>query len=168
MINETPDFNAMWQTVKRDIVDIAATEAQHFFEDSFENQGFTDVALEPWKQKKTADGYKILLRTGYLKNSIQVFEKSEKRIVIGSDAEYAEIHNNGGTLLITNTRKAKRFFWFMYKATGQMQWKYMAMSNKPQFSIPIPKRQFIGESQTLMNRLDKELKTLIKQRFNKL
>ncbi len=44
----------------------------------------------------------------------------------------------------------------------------MAMSNKPQFSIPIPKRQFIGESQTLMDKLDKELKTLIKQGFNKL
>jgi phage gpG-like protein len=153
---------------KRDIVNIAAVEGLHFFQDSFDNQGFTDVVLEPWKQKKQADGYKILLQTGFLKNSLQVFDKNEKRIVFGSDAEYAEIHNEGGTIQITNTARAKRFFWFMYKATGQMQWKYMALSKKPHFNIKMPKRQFIGESQTLLKKLEKILGIELKQRFKKL
>ncbi len=155
-INETPDFNAMWQTVKRDIVDIAATEAKHFFEDSFENQGFTDTAFEAWP--KTHRGGRILVDTGYLKNSIITFEQSLKRIVIGSDAEYAEIHNNGGTIPITP--KARKFFWWMYRMTGDTKWKYMALHKGSHFVIP--KRQFIGESQTLMDKLDKELKTCIK------
>jgi phage gpG-like protein len=108
--NDTPDFEAMWRQTKRDIVNIAAVEGLHFFQDSFDNQGFTDVVLEPWKQKKQADGYKILLQTGFLKNSLQVFDKNEKRIVFGSDAEYAEIHNEGGTIQITNTARANVFF----------------------------------------------------------
>jgi len=41
---------------------------------------------------------------------VQTFEKSLNRIVFGSDAEYSEIHNKGGTLTIPVTAKSKRFF----------------------------------------------------------
>lgn len=164
-INEIPDFQAMWAQTKSDLVHIAATEGLNFFQDTFDKQGFTDVAFEPWKQKSVPDGYKILLHTSFLKNSVQVFNKNEKRIVFGSDAEYAEIHNDGGTIQITNTPRAKRFFWFMYKATGQIHWKYMALSKKTHFAVKIPKRQFIGESKTLLNIIETNFKKRIIKEF---
>ena len=162
---ETPDFSRVAKETMRHIVHIAAVEGLRFFQDRFKEQGWKNVALEPWKPKKHKDGYKILLKTRYLENSIQVFSKSNKRIVFGSDAEYARIHNEGGTIRVTNSAKAKRFFWYMWRKTRQPHWKAMAMSKKPFFIIHIPKRQFIGESRWLLNHLENEFKTLIENQI---
>lgn len=78
-INETPNFEAMWATTKKQLVNIAAIEGLNFFQESFDNQGFTDVAFEPWKPNQA--GTQILRNTGNLWQSLQVFEKNEKRIV---------------------------------------------------------------------------------------
>ena len=111
---ETPDFSRVAKETMRHIVNVSAVEGLRFFQNRFMEQGWKNVALEPWKTKEHKDGYKILLKTRYLENSIQVFSKSNKRIVFGSDAEYAQIHNEGGTIRVTNSAKAKRFFWYMW------------------------------------------------------
>ena len=109
-INKTPDFSKMWKQLRQDLIEIAATEGEQFFQSSFDKEGFTNVAFEPWQKRKDTLDYKILTRTGFLRNSVQTFEKSLNRIVFGSDAEYSEIHNKGGTLTIPVTAKSKRFF----------------------------------------------------------
>ena len=70
---ETPDFSRVAKETMRHIVHIAAVEGLRFFQDRFREQGWKNVALEPWKPKKHKDGYKILLKTRYLENSIQAF-----------------------------------------------------------------------------------------------
>lgn len=169
-INKTPDFLKMATTLKKDVVRYTAVAGVNFFQDSFQNQGFTDEFFEDWdKRANDLDpGRKVLVKSSFLMNSIQVFDKNEKRIVFGSDAEYAEINNNGGTVKINITKKARKYFWFMFKATGVFMWKAMALTKKTAITINIPKRQFIGESKTLMSEFDTWVKKEILKRFKQL
>ncbi len=166
-INEIPDFLSIAKKLKKNAVIIAKKEGVDWFVNSFENEGFTNTSLEKWESRKTQADYKLLQVTAYLKNSIQVFSANSKKIVFGSDAQYAEIHNEGGTISVSVTKKSRKFFWYMYKKTGETHWKWMALSKKDKMTIRIPKRQFIGESKGLMNSLDqkisKQIKTLFKQ-----
>jgi phage gpG-like protein len=166
-INKTPDFLKMAATLKKDVVRHAEVAGVNFFQDSFQNQGFTDTAFQAWPKRKNDfdPGRKILVQSSYLLNSIQVFDSNNKRITFGSDAAHAEIHNNGGTLKINITKKARKYFWFMFKATGLGMWKAMALTKKEAMTITIPKRQFIGESKTFMDQLDVWFKTEIIKRF---
>lgn len=169
-INQTPDFLKMASTLKKDLVRYISISGVNFFQDSFQNQGFTDEVFEAWgKRKNDVDpGRKVLVKSSYLLNSIQVFDANEKRITFGSDAEYAEIHNNGGSIKISITPKARRYFWFMFKVTENFMWKALALTKKQTISITIPKRQFIGESASYLRQLDSWVITEILKRFKQL
>lgn len=169
-INKIPDFEGMSRKLQSDLVRYAAVEGVNFFQDSFYNQGFTDVAYEAWQGRKNNvdPGRKILIQSSFLLNSVQVFSKSRKRIVFGSDADHAEIHNNGGTLKIRLTKKSRGYFWYMYKATGKGMWKALALTKKQFLTIKIPKRQFIGESRTFLNQIDTWVINAIQKRFKQL
>ena len=56
----------------------------------------------------------------------------------------------------------------MFKRTNDTKWKWMALTQKESLVIQIPKRQFIGESKTLLENLDKRLTKLIIKRFNEI
>ena len=165
--NKTPDFLKMAQGLKKDAVRFASVAGVEFFKDSFHKQGFTDTSFQGWPQRKddVDPGRKILIKSAFLMNSIQVFSASGKQIVFGSDAEYAEIHNSGGTVSIPITPKSKKYFWFMFKATGNTMWKALALTKKGSITVNIPKRQFIGHSKTLMDSLDTWLVNEIEKRF---
>lgn len=171
-INKIPDFENMSRKLKADLVTFASDTGLNHFQDSFYNQGFTDVAFEPWQGRANGiDPSRSILvgpGTGYLLKSVQVFSKSQKRIVFGSDAEYAEIHNNGGTIVISITEKSRRYFWYMYKVTGKTMWKAMALTKKQKITIKIPQRQFIGESWYLLKKIDDWVINTIQKRFKKL
>ncbi|MEH0007573.1 MAG: phage virion morphogenesis protein, partial [Flavobacteriales bacterium] len=119
-------------------------------------QGFTDAAFTPWPKRNPdmREGAAILIKSGNLRDSLQVLERTPSRLTFGSNVPYSEIHNQGGTLSIPVTDKARRFFWYQYKRTGAEHWKWMALTKKERFTIHMPKRQFIGHSQTLMTALN--------------
>lgn len=169
-INNTPDFLLMSWKLKSDLKRYASVAGVNFFKDSFLNQGFTNEALEPWAQRKNDldPGRKILIKSAFLMNSIQVFSASKKRIVFGSDAEYAAIHNEGGVVKIPITTKSRKYFWVMFKVTGNSMWKAMALTKKQAITITIPKRQFIGESKTFMNQINEWVINEIQKRFKQL
>ena len=168
--NKIPDFEAMATQLKKDVVRYASVEGVTFFQNSFYNQGFTDVGFEAW-DSRTSDidpGRKILVKSAFLLNSIQVFDSNQERIVFGSDAEYAEIHNNGGIVKIAITQESRKYFWYMFKATNNGMWKALALTKKESITITIPKRQFIGESATFMRQLDQWMINEILTRFKQL
>lgn len=169
-INQTPDFLSLATNLQKDMVRYASVAGVNFFKDSFQNQGFTDIAFEPWLQRAndTDSGRKVLIKSGFLMNSIQVFDANENKITFGSDAEHAEIHNNGGTIKVTLSPRARKYFWFMFKATGNSMWKAMALTKKEVITIQIPKRQFIGHSNTFLNELDNWVLNEIEKRFKQL
>jgi phage gpG-like protein len=100
------------QAVSHDIPEIIGREAVNFFQEGFQNEGFTDSALSPWKEVKRRQGKgygsdamrKILTgRTGALHDSI-TFDIEPGRVVIyanpmnsGAESNYAAVHNFGTT-----------------------------------------------------------------------
>lgn len=114
-------------------------EAKNHFVGSFRNQGFTDNTLRRWKpRKREISGFgvskrhggsrAILVKSGDLRRSIRIVNKTINKVVIGSDLPYAQIHNDG-----------------LYG----MAW------GKHRFKMP--KRQFIGHSRKLINKLKSDL-----------
>lgn len=169
-INDTPDFVKMGAQLKKNAVRFAGVTGVEFFKDSFQNQGFTDVGYEAWELRKDDPdpGRKVLVQSAYLMNSIEVFDANDKRIVFGSDAEYAEIHNNGGIVKIPITKKSRKYFWFMFSATNNTMWKALALTKKQSITMKMPQRKFLGESATLMGNFDTWLKKEIITKFKHL
>ena len=121
---------------------VMGTDAKNHFVRSFRNQGFEDASIEKWQprkgeimssgiakvRKKDKSSRAILVKTGDLRRSIRVINKSYRSITLGSDLPYAQIHNDG---LYGN-------------AYGKYRFK-------------MPKRQFIGHSKKLIDRLRDKL-----------
>ena len=178
---KTVSFNFARRELLRHTARMAAIESVNFFKRSFVKGGFTDAAFEEWKPSLTPlAGFRTMTATSNLRNSIRTTEQSIRRIVVGSHLEYAEIHNNGGT--ITVTARMKRYFWWQYyRLAGQTRQSSAArakLSAKAEFcrrmalmkegsTVRIPQRQFLGESQTLMADLDSRLHAIIEDYWEK-
>ncbi len=166
----TPDFRKLAEEVMKDLPKKAGEKALQFFLASFIKQGFTDTSFIPWVKRKDDLSHKLLNQSYALKNSgkIDKADLNEVNISFGEGLNYAAIHNEGGTITVKVSAKMKRYFWYMYKKTEDDKWKWMALTKKETLTIKIPKRQFIGESETLMNELDKMFIDRIKQYFKTL
>lgn len=133
--------------------DILGTEAVNHFAESFQNEGFTDETLEKWPDVKRRTNPKrpdraaasrpiLTGSTGDLGRSIEYVAKpGEVKITadtmqIGSDKAYAQAHNEGTTTAGRGNRTT------------------------------IPKRQFIGESKALNDKVldisDESLRRFLK------
>lgn len=164
--NQTPDFEALGREILEDAITYAAVTGLNFFKESFEKQGWTGNSFTAWDPVAGKGGQGILINTAFLRDSIQILDRKPNRIEYAATAPYAGIHNNGGIITVRVTAKSRKFFWYMFKATGKVMWKYMALTKKETMSIKIPQRQFIGESQILMNSLDEWIIKQITERFN--
>lgn len=151
-------YQQLFNQLLRDI----KVELDDEFDRNFERKAFFNTA---WKLAKYNTIGSLMMRTGALRKSLQSQIIHNNAIKWQSSLPYANIHNAGGTIVVT--KKMKGFFWYRYRmATGSMMvnskkevrknkfnqkltseaifWKAMAL--KPVGSvITIPKRQFIGE-----------------------
>lgn len=173
--NKVPDFLAMAKDLTANAQRYAGSESVKFFKESFVNEGFTDASFKAWpKSTNPMAGKRTLYNKGVLMQSVRKVEQNKQRIVVESDTSYSEMQNNGGT--ITVTAQMKRFFWAKYyelsgkvkqtstgkvsrsksnvKASAKAEFcKRMALM-KVGTKIKIPQRQFMGNSQTMMNMFD--------------
>ena len=153
--------------VIRNLPTEVGVEAVQFFKEGFNKQGWQgDSGLDPWVQRRDPiSGRNLLIGKGTanLKKGItkRVIGRSVIITVEGVAEKYADIHNFGGTIQVTNTPALKKWAWAMYykekeggSATFASMYKAMALSKKPHFEVKIPKRQFIGESRQLQKRLN--------------
>lgn len=166
-----PDFNSFLKELTRDVFIIAEREAVVFFKESFAKGGFTDESFQAWDNRVDPDyrpGGKLMVATNYLHDSIEKADQGATHITIGSYAQYAEIHNEGGIINIPITPKSRKFFWMMYKKTGVEKWKWMALTKKNKITVKMPQRQFMGPSVTMMKNMDTELKRHVLRRFTQL
>lgn len=179
--NKPPSFSMMADKIKKERPRMVAIEAKKFFKESFVKGGWTDRAYQPWvKRTSPLGGKKILIggagaNTMNLMQSIRTLEESDSRVRTGTDLIYSEIHNEGGT--ITVTAKMKKFWWAKYyefakKTKTNKDGKSMRITKanrefgtKAEFckamalmkigkKIKIPKRQYLGESATLMKQFE--------------
>lgn len=173
--NTVPDFLAMAKDLTANAQRYAGSESVKFFKESFVKEGFTDSSFKAWpKTSNPMAGKRTLYNKGVLMQSVRKVEQNKQRIVVESDTDYSEIQDNGGT--ITVTAKMKSFFWAKYyelsgkvkqTSTGKVSrsksnvkagakaefCKRMALM-KVGTKIKIPQRQFMGNSQTMMNMFD--------------
>lgn len=136
-----------------------AVEALEFFQERFDEQGWKDKTLDPWKKRKSKEddaGRNLLVKSGKLRDSIEIVQQDENAVIIESDGvPYANIHNEGGRITVPVTKRMRDYFWYKFHKTGLLKYKYMALTKKEKFKITIPQRKFMGQSDTLDNRVSK-------------
>jgi len=167
MLDKTPDFNKIAAQLIIDAQTIAEVEMINFIMANFERQGFLGSSIQPWAERKgnTDSGRAILSKSGALRDSITISSSSTKRVIANASAAHAKIHNEGGIVNIPVTAKMRKFFWFKYKQTGEAKYKGMALTKKTHFTVTVPKRQFMGESEAFNQLIDAKFKKMIVQRF---
>ena len=112
-------------------------ELKEEFDKNFVRKAFFS---KKWIDRLSEGKGTLMNVTGKLRRSIRS-ELSGSSVIFSSSEVYAAIHNEGGTIIVTN--KMKKYFWAQYKKTGNLQFKYMALK-KVGSRIRIPQRQFIG------------------------
>ncbi len=177
--NQVPDIDKLktqvFELINNDLPKLIGNRAVKHFRRSFENQGFTDRHLKPWRKTKSGKqntfGKKsqgILTQSNALKKSIRtvIAKGGIIKITAGyaNKVKYAEIHNKGGWVTIPITAESRKFFWYMfYKSKKKdLKWKRMALTKKTAFKFKMPKRQFMGKSEMLNQEIDTLIKRAIK------
>lgn len=147
-------FPAKMDEIKRfvngdEIKDIIGVEAVNHYKESFQNEGFTDETLNPWKDvqrrnpaspwyghsgqtgkfSQARTSAKILSgETRELQNAI-TYRRIAGGVRVSNDKPYASVHNYGG--------RAKIY-------------------GKKEFQMP--KRQFIGRSAVMVSKINSKIK----------
>lgn len=154
------DLNTL---VKR-VLDDIRVEYKDEFDRNFTRQAFFN---EAWQRRKSPfrPGGATLIDTGALRRSF-IVNTTANAIEFSYTKEYAAIHNEGGTIKVTD--KMKKYFWHKYyEATGGFGrkkngeprnnqrnhrlsteaefWKFMALKRVGS-EVKIPRRQFVGYS----------------------
>jgi len=145
---------------KTDMLDIIGVEAVNHFEESFENEGFTDVALKKWEPRKATDrrGRDITrYRTARIGKPGQLNaygRRIQGRAILTG-------HNSGGDKL----RNSLRYTTGNSKVDIVTDKDYAKTHNEGEGNMP--KRQFMGHSAQLdrkiLKKIDKQLKKILKQ-----
>jgi phage gpG-like protein len=174
---EFPDFKrtaADWQRFKDNLMLYAGNTAVNFFQDSFARKGFIDKTYRPWKARKKIIKSRgsLMLVSGRLKNSIRITRLSNNYVSVGTDVPYARIHNEGGrvnkTVTITShSRKINRSIKVSKsslknrrvttRTTRIQAGTSTVREHTRKINFEMPQRQFIGESQVLLRRIEMHL-----------
>lgn len=145
--------------VKQKAPHVIGTEAVRTFKEAFQNEGLDG---KKWASRKTireggTNSQKVLSLSGELADATE-YEVRGSQVIITNDKLYAQLHNEGGVLLVT--AKMRAFFWAMhykFKEDGNLliadQWKMLALAKK----LTFPQRQFIGDSIILERRIDDKI-----------
>jgi phage gpG-like protein len=145
--------------VDKKVPHVIGTEAVKHFKNAFQEEAFDG---KKWAARKTireggTNGQKILSLSGELGDATDYVVRGSQ-VIITNDKAYAEIHNDGGVLIVTP--KMRKFFWAMhmkFKEAGNLtmadQWKGLALAKK----LTMPQRQFIGDSVVLMNNIEAKI-----------
>lgn len=134
------------ELITNDLADIIAVEGQNHFEESFDNEGFTDSGLEKWKERKVTDNRgrdKRIYRSNRIgrRGDLTKFGRQhEGRPILTG-------HNTGGNKLrysITSRAEGSQVVFTSDK-------EYAEVHNEG--SAVMPKRQFMGESEALHKKI---------------
>jgi len=131
------------------------------FRENFNEQGFVNNGVQPWPERKTNTGRRILTgETRELENSLE-YQTSGGKVLFGSDVPYAQIHNRGGKTKAHEIRARRGRALKFGTSKGDL---FRRKVNHPGSNIP--QRQFIGHSQELIDKLDERIERDITQILN--
>ncbi len=133
----------------------------------------------------------LLSGRNHLFSSIK-YMPSDYRVTVANELVYAPVHNWGGTVSVAVTDRMRRFAWAkFYKASGRTRkaatgqkkgrkqaakqqadnpqasfWKGLALTRKKKLDIRVPKRQFLGESKELTEKINERVEKEIRNILN--
>lgn len=175
--NQFPDFkHGEMRRMFHNLPRIIGRMAVNFYVQSFRRSGFIDQRYERWPARKPAydNGRKrrggnraLLIQSGRLRRSIRVVRMTNKSVTVGSDVPYAQIHNEGGTIRHPGGTpyiviKGKVRFIRKTTATRRANAGQYVKRTKPHM-IAMPKRQFMGQSDVLNQRIMLNIKHAIEK-----
>ncbi|OWY20688.1 hypothetical protein C7N43_00380 [Sphingobacteriales bacterium UPWRP_1] len=176
--NDILKMPAEYKAFKKRLPRFVGTLAVNFFKENFTRQGFADEPFVKWKGRKQyiKEGAKVemhgraslLIKTGALRRSIRIVQTAANKVSVGTILPYAQIHNEGGTIVQKPTFKQRMYFSYLseeaYKSgntsTGNM---YAAFSTAKKLNIIIPQRKFIGNSTGLNKRIARQIHAWLKE-----
>lgn len=160
--NRIPDFLQIAEQLKVDTRRFAKVYCLQWFDDSFQNQGFTDAAYVAWDKRNPdkSPGRAILIDTTFLRKSLQVLGETESNISFGTHVPYAGLHNNG------ERQRTVQYVRAHHRNRNGIREQVKAHTRKR--DVKYPERKFIGESQKMMQGLDGWIHQEIIKRFNTL
>ncbi len=143
---------------------VVANEALNFALDNWKKQAFQGAVTEPWKKRKDPNkwgkvkrpGRGLLVDSGRLRRAGRVKSITSSTATLVWNVPYASAHNNGinGLGIIQNVNS------FTRKRGKKTQ---TVSAHTRRINQKIPKRQFIGRSPYLTQRLQREVSLLIKK-----
>lgn len=141
---------------------LAGSIAVDHFDNSFRNTGFTDRTLEKWKpvrdRRTGKEKQRPLVETGRLRRSVHAKEDSAGVSII-ADAPYAAIHNEGSK--VEGSAEVRAHSRSKGKGSKKKTSQVRAHSRKVNYTMP--KRQFIGDSHQLDEKIKKMMMDEIDQ-----
>lgn len=153
--------------IRNDAPRIVGIEAIKHFKKSFRDEGFTDEVFRPWvpaKRKSKGNGKyanrPTLTQSGALGDAFS-YDVDLNTVYIKNDRPYAEIHNEGGFILASQSVKAHKR-WVRTSRGGR---EVEVRPHVRQQRTHMPKRQFMGRSATLtktiITQLDKRIHKIL-------
>ncbi len=161
-----------------------AAIAVKFSKDRFRSQSWLDYAEKKWpprarRRKGKRRSQTLLVDKGYLKRSVRKIIANNQHIIIGTDAPYAQIQNDGGTIKETVTVSQHTRHSYKRKAHNRQRAgrterikattikSHVVKSHRRKMNITIPSRKFLGQSNALEQQLIGHVKSRFDEALNK-
>ena len=159
-------------------------EAVNFSKERFVEQNWHDTTPIPWELRrrlrrggKARQNGAVLVDSGRLKRSIRIVSTTPDSVTIGTDVPYAQIHNEGFKG-VENVRahkqkvkqhkrkikvKTKKGGTKTKSVTVQAHTRKVAAHKR---NVDIPRRQFLGKSEELEQRIEKVIVDALQDAIN--
>lgn len=179
----TKKARAMAKAQQTILPKLIGNEVVNFALDNFQKQGYQGDVFEPWKKRKPV--YKkpntraILTKSGRGRRSIHVTQANADVVAVGSPVPHMKAHNEGSTALVTVKEHTRKVMGVAKVGTGRYSVKTRKERMRSETFLKghtrvkqhsrrmrLPKRQFIGKSQYLMNRLKRVYAAEMIKAFN--
>ncbi len=143
---------ALAKYIRSDAPRIVGKMGVDHFKENFDKEGFVNNGLHPWPARRVETGRKILTgESKELQDSID-YQADLGKTNWGTDVKYGSIHNRGGRTKahIIKPRSGKALK-FMTKGGSLIRRRVKHPGSN------IPKRQFIGHSKELIDKVDQRI-----------
>lgn len=140
---------------------MAGVVAVNFSKERFRSQNWLSSTSKPWQSRKRQIKGKrgVLIRSGRLKRSIRIVMTSHNSVTIGTDVPYAQIHNEGGRVNVTQNVSSHNRKAHSRRRKGRKESvkAHQVQAHNRKVNFIIPQRQFLGNSTVLDRQIEQTL-----------
>jgi phage gpG-like protein len=161
-----------FQRVLRQLPIQVGADAVRESDQAFRKQKWeAESGTEAWEKRKPNaprnEGRSILVDTGQLRASVRVLRHNIGSVTIGSSKPYAQIHNEGGEIDTTQNVPAAQIKEYLAARKGKKVSikAHTRKAHTRKLKFTMPKRQFMGMSKPLKEKIERRIATAIQNVF---